>query len=510
MARASAPAAKPSSEGAGNPKRWLILAIVCTAYAMVGLDLTVMNVALPSAQRALGFSTADRQWIVTAYALAFGSLLLFCGRLADRIGRKESFLIGVAGFAVASAVGGASTNFAMLVTARVFQGAFAALMAPASLAVVAATFTDPQERGKAFGIFSSVAGSTAALGLIVGGVLTSGLNWRWCLYVNLVFVAISFIGGARLLDRQPRSGARMDLPGVVLASAGMFCVVYGFANVASHGWHTPRTWGFIAAGCVLLIAFVAWQTRSSQPLLPLRILLDRNRSGAYLAVLIQGGSIFAVLLFLVYYMQSVLGYSAIISGVSLLPLFAALTIAAAGGGARLLPKWGPKPLVSGGMVIAAVGMAWMTTIKVDSGYAADLLGPLIVVGFGVGFVYSAALNSATTGVDLQDTGVASACANTGQQVGGAIGTALLNSIATTAVADWLTSHAHGVPTPAQLQLASVHSFATVFWWSAAFFAGGAVLTVLLLRNGPLPEGAGGHGIPVAEPEAQSAPGGATA
>lgn len=507
MARGSAAlAAEPSPEVVGNPRRWLILATVCTAYAMVGLDLTVMNVALPSAQRALGFSSADRQWVVTAYALAFGSLLLFGGRLADRIGRKESFLIGVSGFGVASAVGGASTSFAMLVTARACQGAFAALMAPACLALVTATFTDTQERGKAFGIFSSVAGGTSALGLTVGGVLTSGLNWRWCLYVNLVFVAVAFIGGVRLLGRQPKSGTRMDVPGVVLASAGMFCVVYGFANAASHSWHTPWTWGFIAAGGVLLIAFVTWQTRSSQPLLPLRIVLDRNRGGAYLAVLIQGGGIFGVLLFLVYYMQSILGYSAIISGVSLLPLFAAVTIAAAGGGAKLLPKWGPKPLISGGMLIAAGGMVWLTTIGVHSGYAANLLGPLIVVGFGVGFVYAAALTSATAGVELRDAGIASACANTGQQVGGAVGTALLNSIAATAVADWLTSHTHRVPTLGQLQLASVHSFTTVFWWSAALFAAGAIITVFLLRNGPLPEGAGGHGhgAPAAEPEAQSA------
>jgi EmrB/QacA subfamily drug resistance transporter len=499
MARASAaPAAEPSSEEAGDSRRWLILATVCTAYAMVGLDLTVMNVALPSAQRALGFSTADRQWVVTAYALAFGSLLLFSGRLADRIGRKESFLISMVGFAVASAVGGASTSFAMLVTARACQGAFASLMAPSCLAVMAATFTD-ESRGKAFGIFSSVAASATALGLIIGGALVSGLNWRWCLYVNLIFAAVAFTGGLRLLSRQPRSDARTDIPGVILASGGMFCVVYGFGNAASHNWHTPSTWGFLVVGGVLLAVFAAWQARSEQPLLPLRIVLDRTRGGAYLAVLLQGAGIFGVLLFLVYYMQSVLGYSAITSGAALLPLFVCTTLAAAGGGTKLLPRFGPKPLIAGGLLIGAAGMAWLTTIGVDSSYAANLLGPLIVVGFGMGFIFAAALSSAVAGVEVRDAGIASACASTGQQIGGAIGAALLNSIAAAAVTNWLTDHVHGAPSPGQARLASVHSFVTVFWWSAAIFAVGAIITALLLRNGPLPAGAGGHGAPAAEP-----------
>lgn len=505
MARASAaPAATPSSEEAGGSRRWLILATVCTAYAMVGLDLTVMNVALPSAQHALKFTTADRQWVVTAYALAFGSLLLFSGRLGDRIGRKESFLISLAGFAVASAVGGASTSFAMLVTARACQGAFASLMAPSCLALLAGTFTEPKARGKAFGIFSSVAASATALGLIIGGALVSGLNWRWCLYVNLIFAVVAFAGGLRLLSRQPRSDARMDIPGVILASGGMFCVVYGFANAASHNWHTPSTWGFLVVGVVLLVVFVIWQARSPQPLLPLRVVLDRNRGGAYLAVLLQGAGIFGVLLFLVYYMQSVLGYSAITSGVALLPLFVCTTIGAAGGGAKLLPRFGPKPLIAGGLLIGAAGMVWLTAIGVHSGYAANLLGPLIVVGFGMGFIFAAALSAATAGVELKDAGIASACASTGQQVGGAIGAALLNSIAAAAVIDWLSSHAHGAPSPALLRLASVHSFIRVFWWSAAIFAAGAVITGLLLRNGPLPAGAGGHGAPAEEPsEAQA-------
>ncbi len=237
--QSAAPAAGPSSGPAANPRRWLILAVICTAYLMVGVDLTVVNLALPSAQQALHFTDADRQWIVTAYALPFGSLLLFCGRLSDLIGRKQTFLIGLSGFAVASAVGGASTSFGMLVTARAFQGAFAAMLAPAALALLATTFTDLKEKAKAFGIFSAVAAAGTGLGLILGGALTSGLNWRWCLYINLLFAGVALAGGLVLLERQPRTGARMDIPGVLLASGGMFCVVYGFSNAAEHSWHTP-------------------------------------------------------------------------------------------------------------------------------------------------------------------------------------------------------------------------------------------------------------------------------
>jgi EmrB/QacA subfamily drug resistance transporter len=484
--RSAGPVSGSSSDAAGDSRRWLILAVICTAYLMVGLDLTVMNVALPSAQKALGFPNADRQWIVTAYALPFGSLLLFCGRLTDRIGRKEAFLIGLTGFAVASAVGGASTSFAMLVTARACQGAFAAMLSPSALALLATTFTDPKQRGKAFGIFSSVAASGTGLGLIIGGALTSGLNWRSCLYVNLIFAVIAFAGGLLLLDRQPKTGTQMDVPGVILASGGMFCVVYGFANAASHSWHTPSTWGFLAAGVALLIVFAFWQTRAAQPLLPPRIVLDRNRGAAYLAVLLVGTGIFGVLLFLIYYMQTTLGYSAITSGASLLPMFVCTTVGASAGGIKLLPRYGPKPLITAGLLIGAGGMAWLTRIGVDSGYASHLLGPLMIVGAGMGLIFAAALSAGTSGVAPQEAGIASACLSAGQQLGGASGTALLNTIAATATANWLDGHVQGQPSLGQLHLASVNGYTTVFWWCAAIFAVGAVVSGLLLRGGPLP------------------------
>src|SRR6266550_7811236 len=235
-------------------RRWLILGVIGLAQLMVVLDLTVMNIALPSAQRALGFTTADRQWVVTAYALAFGSLLLLGGRLADLLGRKTTFLAGLAGFAIVSAIGGASVNFAMLITARACQGAFAALLVPAALSLLTTTFTGQKDRARAFGIYGAIAGAGGAIGLLLGGALTEYLSWRWTLYVNLIFAGVAFTGGALLLQRQSsRVKPRLDVPGALLVSSGVFCVVYGLSNAATHGWAAPSTYGFLAAGVVLLV-----------------------------------------------------------------------------------------------------------------------------------------------------------------------------------------------------------------------------------------------------------------
>ncbi len=484
--RSAAPAGGPGSEAVGDPRRWMILAVICTAYLMVGLDLTVMNLALPSAQDDLEFSNADRQWIVTAYALPFGGLLLFSGRLSDIIGRKESFITGLTGFAVASAVGGAATNFEMLVTARACQGIFASMLAPACLALLATTFTDPKEKAKAFGIYSAVAASGAGLGLLLGGALVSALNWRFCMYVNLVFATVAFIGGMTLMRREPKTGARLDVPGVLLGSGGMFCLVYGFSNAADEGWDTTSTWGVLVLGGVLLAFFALWQTRASHPLLPPRVLLDRNRGGAYFTVLLVGMGMFGVMLFLIYYMQTNLDYSAITSGAALLPMVVCTTVGASIGAIRLMPKFGPRPLITSGLLLSALGMAWLTTIGVDSGYATHLLGPLMVVGLGMGLIYAAALRTGTSGVDPRDAGIASACVNTGQQLGGAVGTALLNTIAATATTNWLEDNVSAQPTPEQLNLAAIDGYTTVFWWCTALFAVGAVIAGLLLRGGPLP------------------------
>src|SRR5689334_24072706 len=279
--------------GGWDRRRWLILGVIGLAQLMVVLDLTIMNVALPSAQRTLGFSTVDRQWVVTAYTLAFGSLLLLGGRLADLLGRKVTFLTGLVGFAGVSAIGGASVNFAMLVIARACQGAFAALLVPSALSLLTTTFTEQRDRGRAFGIYGAIAGAGGAIGLLLGGALTQYLSWRWTLYVNLIFAGVAFAGGALLLKRQPSPvKPRLDIPGVVLVSAAVFCLAYGFSNAATHTWHAPSTYGFLATGLVLGVAFAAWQRRAAHPLLPPQMVLDRSRGGAYLSIFIGTAGLF--------------------------------------------------------------------------------------------------------------------------------------------------------------------------------------------------------------------------
>ncbi len=470
-----------------DPRRWLVLAVICAGVLMIVLDTTVMNLALPSAQHTLGFTNADRQWIVTAYSLSFGSLLLFCGRLADLIGRKTTFLAGLTGFAAASAVGGASVSFTMLVAARACQGVFAALLAPSALSLLATTFTDAKERGKAFGVYGTVAASGSAIGLLVGGALTSYASWRWCMYINLVFAGIAIPSGALLLDRQPRiRGARLDVPGVAAVSGAMFCLVYGFSNAATHGWRVASTWGVLALGAVLLVAFGGWQARAAHPLLPPRVILDRNRGGAYLTSFVNGAGMFGIFLFLIYYMQVSLGYSAVRSGLAMLPMVAVIGVVANVGNIALMPRVGPKPLVTAGMLLNAAGLAWLTTIGVHSGYVSTLLGPLMVTGVGMGFIFGAAANTGTFGVAPRDAGMASASVNTGQQLGGSIGTALLNTIAAGATSSYLALR--GRPSAELVRLAAIHGYTTVFWVCAGIFAGGAVICGALLRRGPLTRG----------------------
>jgi EmrB/QacA subfamily drug resistance transporter len=469
-----------------NSRRWLILVIIGLAQLMVVLDMTIMNIALPSAQRDLGFSNVDRQWVVTAYALSFGSLLLFCGRLADLLGRKVTFMVGLAGFAAASAIGGASTSFAMLVTARACQGAFGAVLAPSALSLLTTTFTDPKERGKAFAVFGALAGGGGAVGLLLGGALTQYLSWRWCLYVNLFFAGVALVGASTLIARQRRAaGSRIDVPGVIAVSSGMFCLVYGLSNAASHSWHTPSTYGFLAAGAVLLVIFGFWQAKARDPLLPPRVIGDRNRAGAYLSILVVGAGMFGIFLFLIYYLQNTLGYSPVKAGLAILPMVACIAAGSNLSNIVLLPRLGPKPIIPVALLIGAAGMVWLTRIGPHSGYAEYILGPLMVTGFGLGNLFSTAFNTGTFGVAPRDAGVASASVNTGQQLGGSIGTALLNTMAATATTSYLTAHAHGRPSPALAQQALVHGYITAFWWSAGIFAGGALIEAVLLRRGPL-------------------------
>ena len=353
-----------------HARRWLILFVVAIAQLMVVLDATVVNIALPSAQEALAFTNDQRQWVITAYALAFGSLLLLGGRIGDLFGRKRAFVIGLGGFAGASALGGFAQSFEVLVAARALQGVFGALLAPAALSLLTTTFIDPEERGKAFGIFGAVAVGGAAIGLILGGVLTEYLNWRWCLFVNLVIaVPAAFAAMALLHNELPDHKPRIDIPGTLTASAGLFAVVYGLANAETHSWTDAVTIGMLVACVVLLSAFVVIQMRSRNPLLPLRVVLDRDRGGSFLAMLIAGAGMFGVFLFLTYYLQQTLGFSPIESGLAFLPMTFAIVVAATSGSTKLLPKVGPRPLIGGGMLIAAAGLASLTTIGVDTAYA---------------------------------------------------------------------------------------------------------------------------------------------
>jgi EmrB/QacA subfamily drug resistance transporter len=471
---------------APDSRRWLILAVVGIAQLMVVLDVTIMNIALPSAQRSLGFSNVDRQWVVTAYALAFGSLLLFCGRLADLLGRKVTFLTGLAGFAIASAVGGASGSFAMLVTARACQGCFGAVLAPSALSLLTTTFTDPKERGRAFAVFGALAGGGSAIGLLLGGALTQYLSWRWCLFVNLFFAGLALAGGLTFIKRQERApGATLDVPGVLIVSSGMFSIVYGLSNAAAHTWGTSSTWGFLVAGAALLVAFAFWQRRARDPLLPGRVIGDRNRAGAYLAIFVTGAGMFGIFLFLIYYLQITLRYSPVKTGLAVLPMVVCIAIGSQLANVVLLPRLGPRPILPFAMLLGAAGTAWLTRIGLHSSYVTTVLGPLCVVGFGLGNIFSTAINTGTYGVAPRDSGVASASVNTGQQLGGSVGTALLNTMAASATTSYLASHALGRPTRAVIAMSLLHGYTTAFWWSAGIFAGGAVVCAALLRSGPL-------------------------
>jgi EmrB/QacA subfamily drug resistance transporter len=465
-----------------HERRWLILAILGLAQLMVVLDATIVNIALPSAQKDLGFSDESRQWIVTAYALAFGSLLLLGGRIGDLFGRKWVFIAGLIGFAVASALGGFAQSFGLLVAARALQGLFGALLAPAALSLLTTTFTIPEERNKAFGIFGALAGSGAAVGLLLGGILTEYLSWRWCLYVNLAFAGVAAFGAFTLLTNQAQADKpRLDIPGTLTASAGLFALVYGFSHAAETSWTNGTTVGFLAAGVALIVGFVAIERRVAHPLLPLRVVLDRDRGGSYLAMALSAISMFGVFLFLTYYLQQNLGFSPIQTGLAFLPMTAAIMISATTSQTRLLPRFGARPLIGTGLAMGALGMVYLTGIGTDSSYWTHVLPGLLIMGLGLGNVFAPAMSSATLGVEASDAGVASAMVNTMQQIGGSIGTALLSTLAASATTDALSGA--GRPNADLIAQASVHGYTTAFYWSAAIFAIAAVACTALLRPG---------------------------
>ncbi|WP_354642798.1 MFS transporter [Kitasatospora camelliae] len=480
-----------------DPRRWKALVFIGIAQLMVVLDATVVNIALPSAQRDLGISDGNRQWVITAYALAFGGLLLFGGRIADLWGRRRTFLVGLGGFAVASALGGAATNTATLLGARALQGVFGALLAPAALSLLAVMFTEAKERAKAFGIYGAIAGGGGAIGLILGGLLTEYLNWRWTFYVNIPF-AVAAIAGALLVIREPAEGRnrnRLDIPGVLLVTTGLVTLVYGFTRAESDGWTSGVTLGLFAVSAVLLLAFVAVESRVKAPLLPLRVVLDRNRGGVYLSLGLAVIGMFGLFLFLTYYLQVVLGYTPVVTGLAFLPMVAGMITGSTQIGARLMTRVPARYLMAPGFLVASVGMLILTQIAVDTSYW-QLLPGLILMGLGMGTAFMPAMSLATHGVQPRDAGVASAMVNTSQQVGGAIGTALLNTIATSAATAYAASHAATAPSKEVLQLqAMVHSFSTAIWWSFGILVVAAGAAFVLINAGrPDAAAAGADGL----------------
>jgi EmrB/QacA subfamily drug resistance transporter len=468
------------SQGQKNPLRWWILAVAALAQLMVVLDATIVNIALPSAQHALHFSNPDRQWIITAYSLAFGSLLLLGGKLNDLFGRKWTFIGGAIGFGAASALGGLSQSFIMLASARALQGAFGALLAPSALALLSVTFQDGPERNRAFGIFSAIAGSGASIGLLLGGLLTQYIDWRWALYVNLLMGALAVLGGLRLIENgRPDERPRIDLPGTAAVTGGLFAIVFGFSHAQSTSWANPLTLGMLAGGAALLAAFAVIESRVRHPLLPLRVLADRNRGASFAIIGLVSIALFGVFLFLTFYLQQVLGYSPVRTGLAFLPMTGTVMVTSVISTTLLRPRFGPRALSMLGAGLGAGGMFWLTTIGLHTSYAAGILPPLLLIALGLGMVFASGFFGATLGVGARDAGVASATLNANQQVGGAVGTALLSTIAASATRSFLAGHAAGGHASRLLLAnAAVHGYSVAFAVSGGLFAAGILLALM--------------------------------
>jgi EmrB/QacA subfamily drug resistance transporter len=395
--------------------------------------------------------------VVTAYTLTFGGLLLLGGRLADYTGRKRTLIIGFLGFAGASALGGLAPDATLLFAARALQGAFAALLAPSGLALLNVTFTEAKERARAFGVYGAIAGGGLAIGLIAGGVLTQFASWRWCLLVNIPISIVAATAAIRLIPESKAGGqTKYDIPGAITSTAGMVALVYGFTEASSHGWSAPETLTILAAGFILLAAFVGIERRSANPLLPMRVVSERNRGGSYLATTLVGMGLMGTFLFLTFYLQQTLHYSALRTGFAYLP-FSAGIIGGAVMATQLLGRVRPRVSMGMGLLLAIAGMMWFTQVGTHSSYWLHIGPPELIMSFGMGLVFVPVNNTALTGVRASDSGVASALVNTTQQVGGSIGTALLNTFAATATVSYIRAHG-----PASVAAGTVHGYAVAF------------------------------------------------
>jgi len=478
----------PSDLGATvpDPRRWHALAVIALAQLMVILDASIVNLALPSAKRALHIADANQNWVVTAYTLAFGGLLLLGGRVADYVGRKRMFIIGLLGFAGASALGGLAPTQGLLFAARALQGGFAAFLAPAALSLVSVTFHDPKERAKAFGVYGAIAGGGSAIGLLMGGVLTEYASWRWCLLVNVPIALIAVAGALREVKESKASGTtRYDIPGAITVTGGLLALVYSFTKAAPVAagapsrWTDPATLAWFGMAVVLLVSFFVIETRTRHPLLPMRVLLDRNRGGSYLVSLINGIGLFGMFLFLSLYMQTILGFSPLKAGFAFLP-FSAGVILTAGLASNLLPKVGPRPLMVPGLTLATIGMLLLTRLTPTSSYLTHVLPSMIMISVGLALVFIPIASTGLHAVGSQDAGVGSALIVTSQQVGASLGTALLNTVAAAATTTYLAAHRVGRP---QVKAALTHGYTQAFLVGSGFLLLAAVVAGLLINIG---------------------------
>lgn len=471
-----------------DPNRWRTLFVVAIAQLMVVLDSSIVNIAIPSAKADLGITDANQQWVITAYTLAFGSLLLIGGRIGDFMGRKRIFIIGLVGFAAVSALGGVAANQELLFAARALQGVFGALLAPAALAIISVTFTVPAERAKAFGVIGAISGGGAAIGLILGGALTEYFSWRWCLGVNVPIALVAGTLAIKYVKESRAEGNRTyDIPGVITATAGLFSLTYGFNEAATKGWSSSTTISFLVAATILLILFVIIEAKVANPMMPLRVVTERNRGGSYLGSLIVGAGLFSMFLFLGLYLQVILGYSPLKSGFAFLP-FTAGIIVFAGIASQLLPKFGPKPLMVPGLIFAGIGLLMLTQITPETSYVTHVLPSLLIMSSGMALVFIPLTSTSLHGVSNHDTGVASAMINTSQQVGGSLGTALLNTVAATAATSYVIANKEvGIDVPGMAQkfypFGLTHGYTVAFTVSAALLFAGAVVLFFFINIG---------------------------
>jgi EmrB/QacA subfamily drug resistance transporter len=461
-------------------RKWLALALLATTQFVIVLDAAIVNVAIPSIGRDLKFAPENHTWIPNAYALTFGGFLLLGGRMADLLGRRRLFMYGLVLFSVASLLGGLSQSEAQLIAARALQGLGAALLAPSALSMVTNMFAEGSERNKALGVWGAVSGSGGAAGVLLGGVLTEYAGWEWVLWVNVPIGVIAAFIAPRLLDESRReSGTRhFDAIGAVTITAGLSLLVYALVDAVSSGWGSTKTLSLLAISLALIAAFVFLELRSREPLVPFGIFRIRTITGSNVVGLLVGASLFAMFFFLSRYMQEVLGYSALKAGLSYLPLAIAI-IVSAGAASVLVTKFGFKPILLVGMGLVTVALLWFGQVPVRGSYVSDLLGPMVIAAVGLGFAFVPVTIGAMTGVSEDQSGLASGLINTSQQVGGALGLAVLGSIASSKTAD-LVAAAKGAPTA--IPNALTEGFQTAFMVGAVFSVIAIIATLLLIRS----------------------------